>query len=201
MGRYITQDPIGLSGGLNNAIYPTNPIQKVDPLGLNEFAAALPVAGIVAAADGPLPIGDIIALVILAGAGIAVISAMQNKPSRDPVPNTTGASNDPEALSSAHRAASGDRTKVGYGGNCTPDEYDGLRDATKDACKDPANGAQSLGGCFPEMTPFARATRIQQWTNCAKARENEANRCFAGGDTNHKQQINQAWKVVSKCGG
>jgi uncharacterized protein RhaS with RHS repeats len=35
MGRYITQDPIGLSGGLNNAIYPTNPIQKVDPLGLS----------------------------------------------------------------------------------------------------------------------------------------------------------------------
>jgi RHS repeat-associated protein len=33
-GRYITQDPIGLAGGVNNFIYPANPVGWVDPLGL-----------------------------------------------------------------------------------------------------------------------------------------------------------------------
>ena len=33
-GRYITQDPIGLAGGWNLYSYPQNPIQYVDPLGL-----------------------------------------------------------------------------------------------------------------------------------------------------------------------
>uniref|UniRef100_UPI0035A22FD5 RHS repeat-associated core domain-containing protein n=1 Tax=Escherichia albertii TaxID=208962 RepID=UPI0035A22FD5 len=35
-GRYITQDPIGLAGGLNLYHYPLNPILKIDPLGLNQ---------------------------------------------------------------------------------------------------------------------------------------------------------------------
>ncbi|MBF5007370.1 RHS repeat-associated core domain-containing protein [Diaphorobacter caeni] len=34
LGRYITQDPIGLSGGVNFYAYPLNPAQLVDPLGL-----------------------------------------------------------------------------------------------------------------------------------------------------------------------
>ncbi|EBA4497529.1 type IV secretion protein Rhs [Salmonella enterica] len=33
-GRYITQDPIGLEGGLNPYTYPLNPVQLSDPLGL-----------------------------------------------------------------------------------------------------------------------------------------------------------------------
>ncbi|EDE9648138.1 type IV secretion protein Rhs, partial [Salmonella enterica] len=33
-GRYITQDPVGLAGGLNPYTYPLNPVQLSDPLGL-----------------------------------------------------------------------------------------------------------------------------------------------------------------------
>ena len=34
LGRYISQDPIGLAGGMNLYLYPVNPVQFVDPLGL-----------------------------------------------------------------------------------------------------------------------------------------------------------------------
>ncbi|HDR2863319.1 TPA: RHS repeat protein, partial [Enterobacter asburiae] len=34
-GRYITQDPIGLQGGVNPYAYPLNPVIVIDPLGLN----------------------------------------------------------------------------------------------------------------------------------------------------------------------
>ncbi|EAW1760672.1 RHS repeat protein [Salmonella enterica subsp. enterica] len=35
LGRYITQDPIGLMGGWNLYTYPLNPMQYTDPMGLN----------------------------------------------------------------------------------------------------------------------------------------------------------------------
>ncbi|MGB7799584.1 RHS repeat-associated core domain-containing protein, partial [Buttiauxella sp.] len=34
LGRYISQDPIGLAGGWNTYIYPLNPLLEIDPLGL-----------------------------------------------------------------------------------------------------------------------------------------------------------------------
>jgi RHS repeat-associated protein len=37
LGRYITQDPIGLRGGLNSYKYPLDPVSRVDPLGLIDF--------------------------------------------------------------------------------------------------------------------------------------------------------------------
>ncbi|MFJ2974759.1 RHS repeat-associated core domain-containing protein, partial [Kluyvera sp. NPDC087067] len=39
MGRYITQDPIGLEGGLNPYQYPLNPVKNIDPLGLAGLAS------------------------------------------------------------------------------------------------------------------------------------------------------------------
>ena len=35
LGRYVSQDPIGLMGGLHVYNYPTNPTKRVDPLGLD----------------------------------------------------------------------------------------------------------------------------------------------------------------------
>jgi RHS repeat-associated protein len=41
-GRYITVDPIGLAGGLNNYQYAKNPTGWVDPLGLSQKVGACP---------------------------------------------------------------------------------------------------------------------------------------------------------------
>lgn len=43
-------------------------MRYTDPLGLSALAGALPIAGGAAAADGPLPIGDVAAVLILGGA-------------------------------------------------------------------------------------------------------------------------------------
>ena len=65
IGRYITQDPIGLDGGMNLYTYPHNPLQMVDPLGLNPAAGAL--AG--GAVGGPVGavIGGLIGLAATVG--------------------------------------------------------------------------------------------------------------------------------------
>ena len=44
IGRYITQDPIGLDGGWNLYGYPLNPLQFIDPLGLTQTAQSYVVS-------------------------------------------------------------------------------------------------------------------------------------------------------------
>ncbi|AVT21540.1 sugar-binding protein [Paracidovorax avenae] len=41
VGQYVTQDPIGLKGGVNKFIYPVDPNSKVDPLGLKDKEGGL----------------------------------------------------------------------------------------------------------------------------------------------------------------
>jgi RHS repeat-associated protein len=43
LGRYISQDPIGLMGGTNVFVYPLNPMHWVDPMGLDPTTAHKPV--------------------------------------------------------------------------------------------------------------------------------------------------------------
>ena len=45
-GRYITQDPLGLAGGLNPYVYPLNPVGQSDPLGLIAMVAPLIPVGL-----------------------------------------------------------------------------------------------------------------------------------------------------------
>ncbi|EPG4962189.1 RHS repeat-associated core domain-containing protein, partial [Citrobacter amalonaticus] len=42
-GRYITQDPIGLMGGWSLYLYPLNPIEYIDPLGLDTYMCTIPL--------------------------------------------------------------------------------------------------------------------------------------------------------------
>ncbi len=73
LGRFITRDPIGYDGNdVNLYRYVKNDaMAKIDDRGFVGAAAALPIAVACAAADGPIPIGDAIALIILGGALLA----------------------------------------------------------------------------------------------------------------------------------
>ena len=45
IGRFISRDPIGLFGGMNNFMYATNPVEWVDPLGLVNLRTTDPKRG------------------------------------------------------------------------------------------------------------------------------------------------------------
>ena len=74
--RYLTSDPIGIRGGLNTYAYVgNNPLSYTDSLGLfvdtssGQFLLnSARTAGVVAVADGPIPVGDVAAAVILTAA-------------------------------------------------------------------------------------------------------------------------------------
>nr|WP_289814527.1 RHS repeat-associated core domain-containing protein [Acidovorax kalamii] len=42
VGQYVTQDPIGLGGGVNNLKFPGNPVTVSDPLGLSPTSGSNP---------------------------------------------------------------------------------------------------------------------------------------------------------------
>jgi RHS repeat-associated protein len=67
LGRFMQQDP--MSEGEGDYTYAANsPANAVDPTGNTVIIDVLPIAGEVAAADGPLPFGKILAGAIIVGA-------------------------------------------------------------------------------------------------------------------------------------
>ncbi|AVT00389.1 sugar-binding protein [Paracidovorax avenae] len=181
LGQYLTQDPIGLLGGNDKYIYPVSPTGWIDPTGLNPLAAC--------AVPGPTMAACAVAaekaMSLLALGTAALATAM--------IPSSTSQMSDAERLSSAHEAAMGNRTAPGYGGNCSPEEHDALRDKKEKACDD----AKGLS-CQKGELNYGKAEKIQK---CIDARINIARKCFAGGDAGHNEQINQLFRIIGKCTG
>ncbi|MDP9606448.1 UNVERIFIED_ORG: hypothetical protein J2W38_006268 [Variovorax paradoxus] len=86
-------------------------------------------------------------------------------------------------MSQTHKNAIS-RTSPGYGGNCSPDEYDRLHDHYKQK----RGQSDRLGACTAGMSPSQLSARRQACGQCARAREEIMNQCFAGDDYNHRQQ-------------
>jgi len=84
-GRFLTRDPA--KDGRNWYAYcGNNPVSQADPVGEAAMQAALPLAGACAAADGPIPAGDLIAIVILIGAIVIEASEADDAPPPLPCP-------------------------------------------------------------------------------------------------------------------
>jgi Novel toxin 16 len=164
-------------GGENNYyVYGNyNPINYIDPLGLWSLA----LFGLSLGA-GALYIGG-------------AINNSQN--SQAPIFSTSPPTPQPtsKSLSDAHQAAAGNRSAAGYGGNCTPDEHDELKDKQDAAC----NKAKGLS-CIKPIIDYRAADEIEK---CINARIDIARKCFMGGDKGHNDQINDLRRAVGKCMG
>ena len=201
IGSYVNQDPIGLSGGANLERYSQNsPLHNIDPLGLNTIAIG---AGAGAAVGGPP--GALIGAAI--GLGVLIVGAawLATRPAPTTVASTAAPATDPwgvaidpkaDKITSDHAAAIGNRADPRYGGNCSPDEYDRLRDSYKKEC----GNADSLGSCKADMSKSEKSSRMAAYGKCARARENMMNKCFAGGDLNHRIQAGNVWNAYKNCG-
>lgn len=150
---------------------------------LNPGVCVATAAGIVRVCTSAI---SVIRQLILAGVAYETYNCVVN--GSCPVPAPTA-----KDLSDAHEATNRDRTKPGYGGQCTPDEYDDLANRKDQACND-ANGLN----CNDGKVDYGKADKILQ---CANARINVARKCFLGGDLGHNIQINGLMRAYGKCMG
>ena len=92
------------------------------------------------------------------------------------------------ALSQAHR--SGRK----YGGNCTPKEFNELEAIKEEKCS--GSGRISCSRFLSEEEIGRRTEILEQ---CAIARTTINNKCFAGGDENHRKEASKYWKSYTDC--
>jgi RHS repeat-associated protein len=80
LSRWLTRDPLRMIDGPNMYLYVmANPVCYLDPLGAALSGPILALAGGCTLADGPLPIGDLIALALIAGALIINVCSKGGK--------------------------------------------------------------------------------------------------------------------------
>ena len=85
LGIFINEDPIGFEGGDSNLYryVKNNSINFVDSNGLS-MAGVLTLGGFAAAADGPIPVGDLIGLgIIIVGGTVYLIKNLQEEKEKD----------------------------------------------------------------------------------------------------------------------
>lgn len=92
------------------------------------------------------------------------------------------------ALSQAHH--SGRK----YGGNCTPKEFNELEAIKKKNCSE--SGPISCSRFLSDEEIGRRTKFLQQ---CALARTTINNKCFAGGDENHRKEASNYWESYTDC--
>jgi len=94
MGRYVTQDPIGLLGGMNKCCYPGNPNQSIDPTGM--YAIPLIYAALEATAAWIASLGATAATATVTLGGAAVVASI---PGSSPIQKPRTAAEEAQAQS------------------------------------------------------------------------------------------------------
>jgi RHS repeat-associated protein len=88
-GRFLTPDPIGLTGGINLFAYPNNPVNLIDPLGLSGISVFLGTAsyGLNTIALIPTPFSPAVKVTGVIFAGLSIVNAIVEN-QRNQISNT-----------------------------------------------------------------------------------------------------------------
>ncbi|WP_286065332.1 RHS repeat-associated core domain-containing protein [Rodentibacter caecimuris] len=165
-GRFISQDPIGLSGGDNLYRFEGTVQNQIDPLGL--FVQAIVFAPKLIA----LGKAALVTLGIL-GVGVVAEEAIKNKEEYDK-----------EQASGKCRSSEP---------KCPPDVYEKLNSAVAKA----KDYISSLGGCKGWM--HALYARRNAAYKELKARIQRENTCWNGGDSGHKERMQNLQNQIKNC--
>ena len=80
-------------------------------------------------------------------------------------------------------------------GDCRFAQYEGLNAAVTRHCK-----TSPPLGCAEQDTCSTLRSKLRDVNRCIEARRNRDNRCFAGGDAGHREQIAQRQRQAGRCG-
>jgi type VI secretion system secreted protein VgrG len=178
VGRYISQDPIGLAGGTNPYEYAGNPVSMVDPLGL---AASLGLCAV-----GPFGCVAGVGIALLGGLGMAATLSLSGD---------TRIASDESERDKAGLKVSPRTSSLDAPGDCDPGEHRRLQNDVNRYCKP---HKQKLS-CNSQITPDERTLRMELNRECAMARDKINKKCFSGGDKNHRDKAIEAWENYAKC--
>lgn len=115
--------------------------------------------------------------------------ATQWERNKRPLAKTNGQQNiSPTAIALSQAHHSGRK----YGGNCTPKDFNELEATKNRYCKKEHKCKSSLS----KLELQDRTSNAQQ---CAIARTTINNKCFAGGDSGHREAATNAWIAYTTC--
>jgi type VI secretion system secreted protein VgrG len=77
-------------------------------------------------------------------------------------------------------------------GNCSPGDQQRMQNDVNRACKQPRS-------CRGISDPIQAIVRREINRECAMARDKINNKCFAGGDKDHRNQAIDAWNSLVDC--
>ena len=178
IGRFTQQDPIGLAGGMNLYRFEGTVQNQVDPLGL--FAPVLAAPWILEA----LAYATTAMTGILVGVGIMdAMEESEDSSDSSSTPITIGAEE------------TNDIGKCPNKPKCPPDVYEKLNSAVEKA----KDYTSSLGGCKGWMAEPALYVRRDAAYKELKARKLREDTCWNGGDSGHKERMQNLQNQIKNC--